>query len=29
MLLAVVYMFLTFIAVWAFGYLERRVPTKR
>ena len=29
MLLAVIYMILTFIAVWAFGYLERRVPTKR
>ena len=29
MLLAVVYMILTFIAVWAFGYIERRVPTKR
>jgi ABC-type arginine/histidine transport system permease subunit len=29
MLLAVIYMCLTFVAVWAFGYIERRVPQKR
>ncbi|MFN4143006.1 ABC transporter permease [Aestuariivirga sp.] len=29
MLLAVIYMCLTFMAVWAFGYLERMVPQKR
>lgn len=29
MLLAVVYMCLTFVAVWAFGIIERKVPQKR
>ena len=29
MLLAVIYMCLTFVAVWAFGFLEKRVPQKR
>ena len=29
MLLAVVYMCLTFLAVWAFSYIEKRVPQKR
>jgi len=29
MLLAVIYMCLTFVAVWAFGVLEKRVPQKR
>lgn len=29
MLLAVIYMCLTFVAVWAFGIIEKRVPQKR
>jgi ABC-type arginine/histidine transport system permease subunit len=29
MLLAVIYMCMTFIAVWAFGLIERTVPRKR
>ena len=29
MLLAVIYMCLTFVIVWAFGFLERMVPQKR
>ena len=29
MLLAVLYMCLTFVAVWAFGLIEKRVPQKR
>lgn len=29
MLLAVIYMCLTFVAVWAFGLIEKRVPQKR
>ncbi|MFO1130544.1 MAG: ABC transporter permease subunit [Hyphomicrobiales bacterium] len=29
MLLAVIYMCLTFITVWAFNYIERKVPQKR
>ena len=29
MLLAVIYMCLTFLTVWAFGYIEKKVPQKR
>jgi polar amino acid transport system permease protein len=29
MLLAVIYMIITFITVWAFGFLEKTVPAKR
>ena len=29
MLLAIIYMCLTFVTVWAFGFLEKRVPQKR
>ena len=29
MLLAAIYMCITFLTVWAFGFLERMVPRKR